>query len=48
MLYVLADTNVWLDLSKDVNGQKLIVAVRVLIHEGRLTLLVPQLVLIWT
>lgn len=45
MLYVLADTNVWLDLSKDVNGQKLIVAVRVLVHEDRLTLLVPQLVL---
>jgi hypothetical protein len=45
MLYVLADTNVWLDLAKDVNGQKLIVAVRVLVHEGRLTLLVPQLVL---
>jgi hypothetical protein len=44
MLYVLADTNVWLDLSKDVNGQKLIVAVRVLVHEDRLTLLVPQLV----
>lgn len=45
MLYVLADTSVWLDLAKDVNGQKLIVAVRVLVHEGRLTLLVPQLVL---
>ena len=45
MLYVLADTNVWLDLAKDVNAQKLIAAVRVLVHEGRLTLLVPQLVL---
>lgn len=45
MLYVLADTNVWLDLAKDVNGQKLIVAVRVLVHEDRLVLLVPQLVL---
>ena len=43
MLYVLADTNVWLDLAKDVNGQKLIVAVRVLVHEKRLTLLVPEL-----
>lgn len=42
MLYVLADTNVWLDLAKDVNGQKLIVAVRVLVHEKRLTLLVPE------
>src|SRR5664280_2380345 len=45
MLYVLGDTNVWLDLAKDVNGQKLIVAVRVLVHEDRLMLLVPQLVL---
>lgn len=45
MLYVLADTSVWLDLAKDVNGQKLVVAVRVLVHSGRLTLLVPQLVI---
>jgi PIN domain len=44
VLYVLADTSVWLDLAKDVNGQKLIVAVRVLVHEGRVSLLVPQLV----
>jgi hypothetical protein len=44
VLYVLADTSVWLDLAKDVNGQKLIVAVRVLVHEGRVILLVPQLV----
>jgi hypothetical protein len=45
VLYVLVDTSAWLDLSKDVNGQKLIVAVRVLAHEGRLTLLVPEIVL---
>lgn len=45
MLYVLVDTSAWLDIAKDVNGQKLIVAVRVLVHEGRVTLLVPQLVL---
>jgi PIN domain len=45
MLYVLADTSVWLDLAKDVNGQKLIVAVQVLVHDGRLTLVVPQLVI---
>jgi hypothetical protein len=45
MLYVLADTSVWLDLSKDTNGQKLIVAVRMLIHRGFLTLLVPEIVL---
>ena len=45
MLYVLADTSVWLDLAKDVNGQKLIVAVRTLVHRDVLTLLVPQIVL---
>jgi len=45
MLYVLADTSVWLDLAKDLNGQKLIVTVRVLVHEGRLRLLAPQLVI---
>lgn len=45
MLYVLADTSVWLDLSKDVNGQKLIVSVRMLVHRGFLTLLVPEIVL---
>jgi PIN domain len=45
VLYLLVDTSVWLDLSKDVNGQKLIVAVRVLAHERRITLLVPQIVL---
>jgi hypothetical protein len=45
MLYLLVDTSVWLDLAKDVNGQKLIVAIRVLVHEERVTLLVPQIVL---
>lgn len=44
MLFLLADTSVWLDLAKTINGQKLIVTVRVLAHERRLTLLVPQLV----
>jgi hypothetical protein len=44
VLYLLADTSVWLDLAKNINGQKLIVTVRVLAHEGRMTLLVPQLV----
>jgi hypothetical protein len=44
VLYVLADTSVWLDLAKDINGQKLIVAVRVLVHERRVTLLVPKVV----
>jgi len=41
---VLADTSVWLGLAKNINGQKLIVTARVLAHEGRMTLLVPQLV----
>jgi hypothetical protein len=45
MLYVLADTDVWLDLAKDVKGQKVIAAIRELHHETRLTLLVSQLLL---
>ena len=45
MLRVIADTSVWLDLAKDINGQKLIVTLRVLAHEGRIELLVPQLVI---
>src|ERR1700687_4189333 len=45
MLYLLVDTSVWLDLAKDVNGQKLIVAARMLVNEDRVTLLVPRLVL---
>jgi hypothetical protein len=44
VLYLLADTSVWLDLAKNINGQKLIVTVRVLVHEGRMSLLVPLLV----
>jgi hypothetical protein len=45
VLYVLADTSVWLDLSKDVQGQKLIAAIRTLVDRGFLTLLVPEIVL---
>jgi PIN domain len=45
MLYVLADTDVWLDLAKDLKGQKVIAAIRELHHETRLTLLVSQLLL---
>jgi hypothetical protein len=41
---MLADTSTWLSLAKDVNGQTLIVTVRVLVQEGRLTLVVPQVV----
>lgn len=44
MVYLLADTSVWLDLAKNINGQKVIVTVRVLAQEGRMTLLVPQVV----
>ena len=45
MLYLFADTSVWLDLAKDIDGQKLIVTLRVLAHQNRIELLVPQLVL---
>jgi hypothetical protein len=38
VVYLLADTSVWLDLAKNINGQKVIVTVRVLAHEGRMTL----------
>jgi hypothetical protein len=45
VLFILGDTSVWLVLAKDLNGQKLIVAIRVLVHEGRACLLAPQIVL---
>ena len=45
MVYLLVDTSVWLDLATDIDGQKLIVAIRVLAHDGRVTLLVPQIVI---
>lgn len=45
MLHLLADTSIWLDLAKTINGQKLIVTVRVLAHERRIALLVPKLVI---
>jgi hypothetical protein len=38
VVYLLADTSVWLDLAKNINGRKVIVTVRVLAHEGRMTL----------
>ncbi len=44
MLYLLADTSVWLDLAKNVSGEQLIAACRVLVHQGRLQLLVPKVV----
>lgn len=45
MLRLVADTCVWLDLAKTVNGEPLIAACRQLIEEERLELLVPQLVI---
>jgi len=45
VLHLLIDTSTWLDLAKRRDGQKWIVAVRVLVHWGRLELLVPPVVL---
>ena len=45
MLHLLVDTSTWLDLAKRRDGQKWIVAVRVLAHWGDLELLVPDVVL---
>lgn len=45
MLYALIDTCAWLDLAKNIDGQKIIVTVRVLAHHGRLTLVAPGLVI---
>jgi hypothetical protein len=39
------DTSTWLDLAKRRDGQKWIVAVRVLAHQGKLELLVPSLII---
>jgi PIN domain len=44
VLYLLADTSVWLDLAKNVSGEQLIAACRVLVHQGRMQLLVPKVV----
>jgi hypothetical protein len=41
---VLVDTSTWLDLSKRRDGQRWIVAIRLLVHQGELELLVPQVV----
>jgi hypothetical protein len=45
MLHLLVDTSTWLDLSKRRDGQRWIVALRVLIHQGEVELLVPPLVI---
>jgi hypothetical protein len=45
VLHLLVDTSTWLDLSKRRDGQRWIVALRVLIHQGEVELLVPSLVI---
>jgi hypothetical protein len=45
VLHVLVDTSTWLDLAKRRDGQKWIVAVRLLVQGGDLELLVPPVVL---
>ncbi len=45
MLHLLVDTSTWLDLAKKRDGQKWIVAIRVLVNQGELELLVPSLIL---
>ena len=44
MLHLLVDTSTWLDLCKRRDGQRWIVALRVLAHQGDVELLVPRLV----
>jgi hypothetical protein len=45
VLHLLVDTSTWLDLSKRRDGQRWIVALRVLIHQGDVELIVPSLVI---
>ncbi|QCT85490.1 hypothetical protein C0205_12630 (plasmid) [Micrococcus luteus] len=45
MLHLLVDTSTWLDLSKRRDGQRWIVALRVLVHQGEVELIVPPLVI---
>lgn len=45
MLHLLVDTSTWLDLSKRRDGQRWIVALRVLVHQGEVELIVPSLVI---
>lgn len=43
MLRLLVDTSVWLDIAQRRDGQRWIVPLRTLIHEGQVQLLVPEL-----
>lgn len=45
MLHLLVDTSTWLDLCKRRDGQRWIVALRVLVHQRKVELLVPSLVI---
>lgn len=45
MLHLLIDTSTWLDLSKRRDGQRWIAALRVLVHQGEVELIVPSLVI---
>jgi hypothetical protein len=45
VLRLLVDTSVWLDLAKRRDGQRWIVPIRVLMHQGELELLVPSVVI---
>lgn len=45
MLHLLIDTSTWLDMAKRRDGQKWIVAIRVLVHQRELELLVPAIVI---
>jgi len=44
MLHLLVDTSTWLDLCKRRDGQRWIVALRVLANQGEVELLVPRLI----
>jgi hypothetical protein len=45
MFHLLVDTSVWLDLAKRRDGQKWIVPIRALIHQKKLKLLVPTVMI---
>jgi predicted nucleic acid-binding protein len=44
VLHLLVDTSTWLDLAKRRDGRRWIVAIRALVHEGVVELLVPSVV----
>ncbi len=44
VLRLLVDTSVWLDTARDIHGERMIAAVRTLVQQGHVELLVPQVV----